>query len=189
MQFISSWLQFKNSFAVETGQLHIICGTRFPHDQWYVQLPCTSTTVLQTMNLGFWSIRCRDRFLHKSSMFWADWCGHHFGGPFQHLHSVCATCWHDTFAVHHHATATATGSNFDAGSIIRAWKGNRTAKFLAWPSFQCRCSCTSTYPLNIVSLTDACAIDCKSALLDLLSPTEKQNSWLTQTLEARETSL
>lgn len=64
------------------------------------------------VNLGLWSIHCRYQFLHKTSTFWSEWCGHHFGGPFQHLHTVCATCWHDAFAVHHHFPPTTTDTKF-----------------------------------------------------------------------------
>lgn len=103
MQFIPSWFQFKKCIAVETGKLHIIRCTPFPRE-----LQCTFIIAQQWMNLTFWFIRCRDRFLHKSSMFW---CGHQFVCPFQHSHTLCATCWHDRFVVHHF-TPTATGTKF-----------------------------------------------------------------------------
>jgi hypothetical protein len=111
-----------------------------------------------------------------------------FWGHFQNRHTVSlADTIHSQYAITSHLLQMAL--NFDAGSISRARKGKITAKFLPWPIFQCRCSYTSTCPSNIISLADTCAIVCKSALLDLLPPTEKQNYWLTQIWEARETSL
>jgi hypothetical protein len=122
MQFVPSRLQFQNSFAAETEQMLIICGTPFPFRSMVLKLPCTRTTALQRMNLRFWSIRCRDKFLHKSSMFGLTGEAIILGPLFSNytLLVPLADMMHSQYTITSHLQQLAI--NFDAGSISRLWK-------------------------------------------------------------------
>jgi len=155
--------------------------TPFPPDQWYVELPRTCTTSLWRWTSDYdpsVAVTGSSTKLRRSGLIGATII---LGDLFNiyTLSVPLADMMHSQYTITSHLQQLTL--NFDAGSFSRLSKGNWTAKFLAWPIFQCRCSCTSTYPTNIISLTDACARSYLSALLDLLPPNEKQNSWLTQT--------